>query len=207
MAIAIYADDMEFGAMHYGLPRSEDRAAIRRRLENTARSYGMAGSEMYDRAMSRFNSFDFEKIERKLDSLKRRITHLFDNDEIRPMSKIGEFQQAGPDQQRWIMANPRAKRLHEKDMINGYKGSYKSRYPGRIGDDDPDYQQVMHGLFNFDKDGNAVSTQYLHLLDDDGRTELTMGQQTTIRDSLWENFSAILDLGQDDPSDKDNSSL
>lgn len=207
MAIAIYADDTEFGAMHYGLPRSEDRAAIRSRLENTARSYGMVGSEMYDRAMGRFNSFNFDKIERKIDALKRRITHLFDHDEIRPMCNIGDFQQAGPEQQRWIMANPRAKRLFEKDMINGYRGSHKSRFPGKFGEDDPDYQQVTHGLFDFDDEGNAVATQYLHLLDDDGRTELTFGRQTTIRDSMWANFSSILDLGQDDPSDKENGSL
>lgn len=207
MAIAIYADDQEFGAMHYGLPRSEDRAAIRRRLEDTARSYGLMGSEMFERAMGRFNSFDFDRIERKIDALKRKVTHLFDHDEIRPMWDIGQFQQAGPEQQRWLMANPRAKRLYEKDMINGWRGSYQPRYVGRYGDDDPDYQQVMNGLFNIDEDGNAVATQYLHLYDEDGRTELSFGQQTTIRDSMWENFNHLLDLGQDDPSDKDNGSL
>lgn len=207
MAIAIYADDQEFGVMQYGLPRSEDRAAIRSRMENTARSFGLMGSDLYNRAVDRFNSFDFDKIERKIDALKRKVTHLFDKDEIRPMSRIGQFQQAGPEQQRWLMANPRAKRLYERDMMNGWRDSYINTNPGRFGDDDPDYQQVMQGLHQFDESGNAHFVQYLHLYDEDGRTELTFGKQTTIRDSLWANFESFLDEGLDDPSDEHNGSL
>lgn len=207
MAIAIYASDSDFGAMHYGIPRAEDRAAIRRRMENTARSFGLVGSEMYERTMNRFNSFDFDRIERKLDALKRKVTHLFDRDEIRPMHLIGEFQQAGPDQQRWIMANPRASRLLEKGMINGYQGSYTPMYPGRHGEDNPDYQEVMHGIFHEDEKGELRNTQFLHIVDDDGRTQLRFGQQTTIQNSMWANFNTLLDLGLDDPSDKDNGSL
>jgi len=165
------------------------------------------GSDRYNRAVDRFNSFDFDKIERKIDALKRKVTHLFDKDEIRPMSRIGQFQQAGPEQQRWLMANPRAKRLYERDMMNGWRDSYINTNPGRFGDDDPDYQQVMQGLHQFDENGNAHFVQYLHLYDEDGRTELTFGKQTTIRDSLWANFESFLDEGLDDPSDEHNGSL
>lgn len=207
MAIAIYADDREFGAMHYGLPRSEDRAAIRDRLENTARSFGLVGSDLYQRAVDRFNSFDFDGIERKIAALTRKVTHLFDKDGIRPMSRIGQFQQAGPDQQRWLMANPRAKRLFEKDMMYGWRDTYINRNPGRYADDDPDYQQVMHGLLQFDEHGHSHFVQYLHLIDEDGRTELRFDQQTTIRDSMWANFNSFLDEGLDDPSDENNGSL
>jgi len=207
MAIAIYADDQEFGAMHYGLPRSEDRAAIRDRMENTARSFGLVGSEVYNRAISRFESFDFDRIERKIDALKRKVVHLFDNDSIRPMTHIGQFQQAGREQQRWLMANPRAKRLFEKDMMNGWRTEYVNVNPGRYGDDDPDYQQVMNGLAQIDKEGHEKYVQYLHLYDEDGRTELMFGQQTMIRDSMWANFESFLDEGLDDPSDPDNGSL
>lgn len=207
MAIAVYADDQEFGAMHYGIPRSEDRAAIRRRMENTARSFGLIGSEIYERSLNRFESFDFEKISRKIDAMKRKVTHLFDRDEIRPMWKIGDFQNAGLDQQRWLMANPRAKRLFEKDMMNGYRDTHKPMYPGLYGEDDPDYQEVMNGLYHEDEEGNGHITQFLHILDDDGRSKLTFGQQTTIKDSMWANFNAILNLGQDDPSDRNNGSL
>lgn len=208
MAVAIYATDADYSVMRYGVPRSEDRASIRRRLESTARSHGLIGSEMYDRAVQRFDSFNFERIERKLDALKRKVSHLFDTDEVRMMHDIGDFQQAGPVLQRWIMANPRAKRLHEKDMIHGYKSSgYVPNYPGRYGHDDPDYQQVMHGLHYTDEEGNDVFTNYLHIVDDDGRTELTFGAQTTIRDSIWANFEAHLDAGMDDPTSPDNGSL
>lgn len=207
MAIAIYADDQEFGAMHYGLPRSEDRAAIRQRMENTARSFGLAGSDLFTRAMGRFESFDFERLERKIDSLKRKVSHMFDRDEIRPMSRIGQFQQAGPVQQRWLMANPRAQRLYEKDMMNGWRKSFINYFEGRYGEDNEDYQAVMDGIYVFNEDGGAVNTQYLTIRDDDNRGPLRFSEQTLIKDVMWANFNTFLDEGLDDPSDPENGSL
>ncbi len=207
MAIAIYADDQEFGVMHYGLPKSDDRAAIRNRMENTARSFGLTGSDTFNRAISRFDSFDFDKLERKVDSLKRKVSHLFDRDVIRPMWKIGQFQQAGPEQQRWLMANERAQKLYEKDMLNGWRESFFNRYEGMYGEDNPDYQEVMNGMVTFNDEGHAVSTEYLHLYDADGRTQLSFSDQCLIKNSMWSNFEAFLDEGLDDPSDPNNGSL
>lgn len=207
MAIAMYADESEFRAMQYGLPKSEDRAAIRSRLENTARSFGLIGTDLYRRAVDRFESFDFDRIERKVDALKRKVTHLFDHDGIRPMSRIGQFQQAGPEQARWLMANPRAKRLYEKDMMNGWREFLKVGNPGMYEDDDPDYQEVVNGLVQYDDEGNSKFVEYLLLYDADGRTKLTFADQSTVRDSMWANFNTFLDEGLDDPSDPNNSSL
>lgn len=193
--------------MRFGLPSVRERAMLRDRLERTALSFGLEGSDFFNRAMERFNSIDFDRIGRKIEAVIRKVEHIFDRDIIRPMHDIGDFQQAGPTQARWIMANPRAKRLFESDMIRGYRDLIEPQYPGKFGDDDPDYQQVMNGLPVFDEDGNSHFVEYLHLYDEDGRTELTFRQQTIIRDSIWENFNAHLDAGLDDPSDEDNGSL
>ncbi len=207
MAIAMYADDSEFRAIQYGMPRSEDRRAIRQRLEDTARQFGILDSDLYQRARERFDSFDFDRIERKVDALKRKVTHLFDKDEIRPMWRIGQFQQAGFEQARWLMANPRTQRLYEKDMIHGWRDFLTHDYNGRIGDDNPDYQEVVNGLVQYTEEGNAFFVEYPLLYDEDMRTQLTFGQQTTIRDSMWANFETFLDEGLDDPSSPENSSL
>jgi len=207
MAIAIYADDQEFGAMHYGLPRSEDRAAIRQRMENTARSFGLTGSDMFQRAIGRFESFDFDRLERKIDALKRKVTHLFDKDEIRPMGRIGQFQQAGPEQQRWLMANPRVQKLFEKDMINGWGKKFTNYFEGRYGEENEDYQAVMDGIVTFNEEGGAVATQYLTIRDGDNRGPLNFSDQCIVRTSMWANFESFLDDGLDDPSDPDNGSL
>ncbi|QTH80349.1 hypothetical protein PA10_00149 [Pseudomonas phage pPa_SNUABM_DT01] len=207
MAIAIYADDQEFGVMHYGLPRSEDRAAIRQRMENTARSFGLTGSDLFSKAISRFESFDFDKVERKLDALKRKVTHLFDRDEIRPMWKIGQFQQAGPVQQRWLMANPRAQKLFEADMMYGWRDTFVNHHKGRYGEENPDYRAVMDGLVVFNEEGGAVCTQFLTDRDADNRGVLNFSDQTLVHGSMWANFGAFLDEGLDDPGDPNNGSL
>ena len=206
MAIAIYADDEEFGAMHYGIPRSEDRAAIRNRMENTARSYGLGGSDLFQRAVDRFESFDFERIERKLAAVVRKVSHAFDRDMIRPMSKIGHFQQAAPVQQRWLAANPRAQRLIEKDMIHGWRETFTNPYKGKVGEDNPDYQAVMDGIVVLDEHG-WTATQYLTIRDEDNRSPLGFADQIIVKDSMWANFNAFLDEGIDDPSDENNGSL
>ncbi|MNX74912.1 hypothetical protein D3C86_1063670 [compost metagenome] len=193
--------------MRYGLPSSGERTMLRDRLESTARSHGLLDSDFYRKAVDKFNSIDFERIERKIEAVRRKVTHIFDHDAIRNMSSIGDFQQAGPVQARWIMANPRAKKLFEKDMLHGYRDMFTNRYPGRYGDDDPDYQQVMNGLAQFDEAGNAKFVEYLHLYDEDGRTELSFANQVRVRDSMWANFDAFLDEGLDDPSSEDNNSL
>lgn len=201
MAIGVYAGDHEFEVLHHGLPKSSDRAVLRDRLESTARSFGLAGTDLYQRALGRFESFDFDKFERKIDGFKRKVKHLFDKDEIRPMFDIGQFQQAGPVQARWLYANPRAKKLHEKEMMKGWEDYGFNRHEGRYGDDDPDYQQVMNGLEVETEEGHSYFVEYPHLYDDDYRTELTFAQQTTIRQSMWANFESWLDEGLDDPSD------
>lgn len=207
MARAVYASDEESGFMRFGLPTSGERAMLRGRLDDMARSHGLSDSSFFQRAIERFNSIDFDRIGRKIDSIRRKVEHLFDHDEIRPMHSIGSFQQAGPIQARWIMANPRAQRLFESDMIHGYRDLIKPQYPGRFGEDNPDYQEVMNGLPVFDEDGNSMFVQYLHLYDEDGRTQLSHGQQTAIVESIWCNFEGHLDRGLDDPSDPDNGSL
>ena len=207
MAIAVYASDDDYGFMRYGLPSSNERSMLRDRIEHTARSHGLLDSDFYRRAVDKFNSIDFERIERKIEAVRREVTHIFDRDIIKPMSSIGEFQQAGPNQARWLMANPRAKKLFEQDMIHGWRDMFTNRNPGRYGDDDPDYQQVMNGLAQFDEEGNEKFVQYLHLYDEDGRTELAFADQVRVRDSMWANFNAFLDEGLDDPSSEENNSL
>lgn len=207
MAIAVYAADDEFEVLRSGLPTSGDRGILRDRMESVARSFGLVGSDIFNRAKGRFDNFDFDRIERKFDGFKRMVTHAFDIDEIRPMRTIGQFQQAGPIQARWLYANPRVKRLHEREMIDGWSGYKFNRHEGRYGDDDPDYQQVMQGLEVCNEEGHSHFVEWLHLYDDDYRTELTFSQQTTIRNSMWVNFESFLDEGLDDPSDPHNGSL
>lgn len=207
MAIAVYASDDDYGYMRYGMPSSRERSLLRDRLESTARSSGLADTDFYRRAVEKFESIDFDRIERKINAVKRRVVHMFDRDEIVPMIKIGEFQQAGPNQARWLRANPRAKKLFDLGMMAGWEDTLSADVKGLSGRDHPDYQQVMHGRPEFDADGNATIVEYFHLYDQDGRTELTHSQQDTIESSMWANFNTWLDDGQDDPSDSENGSL
>lgn len=207
MAIAVHADDDVFRSMAYGAPRTEDREWLRGDIEATAARLGRHAGEFIERARSRFESFDLRGLDRKLDAIKRKVRHGFDDDYIRPISKIGQYQHAGFNMQRWVMANEKARRLYHTDRLNGYSGDYVDNAPGKIGEDHLDYRKVMNGLCQFTEEGDEFFVQYSDAFDDEGREELTFTQQGTIRDVIWNNLEQIIAEGKDDPTDKNNGSL
>lgn len=207
MAIAVHADEDVFRSMMYGAPRSEDREFLRDHIESAAVRLGRGASEFVDRARSRFESFDLRALDRKLDAVKRKVRYGYDDDYIRPITKIGQFQQAGYNMQRFVMANTKARKLFHAGRLNGYSGDYDDVEPGRVGDRHHDYKVVMNGLVQFDADGNSFFEQFSDAFDSENREELTFSQQTTVRDVIWANLEAIIAEGKDDPTDKLNGSL
>lgn len=207
MAIAVYADDNVFQALAYGAPRSEDREYLRDHIENAALRLGRSAGAFIERARERFNSFDLRALDRKLDAVKRKVRHAFDDDNIGPMSRIGEFQQAGINKQRWLMANVKARRLVHSDRMYGWRDSYIDVEPGRFGEAHHDYRCVVNGIARTNEEGHRYIEQFFDVYDEDMREELKFDDQTTILDDMWVNFEAIISEGKDDPSDKNNGSL
>jgi hypothetical protein len=207
MAIAVYADDNVFRSLAYGSPRSDDRDFLRSHIESAATRLGKSGAAFLERARERFDSFDLHALDRKLDALKRKVRHAFDDDSIRPISRIGQFQQAGLNMQRWCMANTKTRRLVAADRMHGWKETYIDVEKGRFGEQHSDYRRVVNGLAATDEHGHTTFTQYMDCYDADYREELKFGDQTLIRDVIWANLEAIIAEGKDDPSDRNNGSL
>lgn len=207
MAIAVYADDDTFRALAYGAPRSHDRDYLRDHIASAASRLGRTASAFIERAQQRFDSFDIHALDRKLDALGRKVRHAFDSDDIGPMIKIGEFQQAGILRQRWLMANPKARRLASQDRSWGFRDTYRDMEPGRIGELHSDYRKVTNGIAVSDAEGNTTIPQYFDAYDADYREELKFGDQTMIMQCMWANLEAIMADGKDDPLDPNNGSL
>ncbi len=207
MAIAIHANDDVFRAMQFGSPRSEDRSFLRDHIENVASRLGRGAEAFIEKAKARFDSFDLRALDRKLESIKRKVRYGYDDDIIRPMSSIGQYQQAGFNCQRWVMANAKVQRMRRDDRIFGYQDTFIDRYHGRVGEDNPDHCKVVNGLVQFHEDGSNSFVQFSDAYDDEGREELDFAQQTTIRDSIWANLEAIIAMGRDDPTSPDNNCL
>jgi hypothetical protein len=207
MAIAVYADDQVFRALAYGSPRSEDRDYLRDHIESAAVRLGRTATAFIERSRERFESFDLRALDRKLDAIKRKVRHAFDDDQIRPMGRIGQFQQAGLNQQRWLMANVKARRLVHADRMFGWRDTYRDAEPTHVGDQHTDYRCVVNGIARSDEHGHRYFEQHFDVYDADYREELKFGDQTMIMDCMWANFEAIISDGKDDPSDPNNGSL
>lgn len=207
MAIAVHADDDVFRSLVYGVPKSEDRDFLRGYIESAASRLGRGAEAFVAKARQRFESFDLRALDRKLESVTRKIRHGFDRDRIQPITKIGQYQHAGPTVQRWSLANPRVQRLLAAGRMNGWERTYSDPHRGKIGEDNPDYCKVVNGLARIDEHGHTKIVQYFNAYDADGREELNFREQVTIHDYMWSSMNAIIAQGQDDPTDEDNGSL
>lgn len=207
MAVAIHASDDVFRAMQFGAPRSEDRSFLRDHIEHVATRLGRGAEAFIEKARERFESFDLRGLDRKLEAIKRKVRYGYDDDIIRPMSRIGEYQQAGFNRQRWVMANATVQRLQRQDRIYGYRDTFIDRYKGRVAEENPDFCKVVNGLAQFHDDGTNTFVQYSEAYDEENREELDFAQQTTIRDVIWHNLEEIIRMGRDDPTSQDNNCL
>lgn len=151
-------------------------------------------------AQAVFEQFHGEAAIRKAREISRRIGWVYKDDCVRPLLDLAELQSAMPVMQRWAMANPRIRELHNRQECAGYAGSYIDVYQGTIGADHYDYRRVMNGVLR-DVEGEDDGPLYSIYLDEllEGDRHLDLDEKVDIF-MTWDAMNAILDKGIDDPT-------
>lgn len=99
--------------------------------------------------------------------------------------------------QRYIMSQPDMNKLHKRNMCFGYAETYFEREPDTFGEERLDYQAVMDGVLQYDRnDGIGYTCHYSNMESD---TPLSTIDQFSILDT-WDNVVRALEEGKD-PSD------
>jgi len=126
-------------------------------------------------------------------------------DNIQFLTDIGQFQNAGLNMQRWVMANPTVRQLYHDQQIDGYSSTYVDMSPNDIGADHYDYRRVNDGVMKFSKEDDWKCIEYLDELKE-GDRDLMIDEKSDILHS-WSNLEYLLSLCGKDPTSKDNGSM
>ena len=109
----------------------------------------------------------------------------------------GRMNEANLIMQQYIMAEPTLNKKYKKNMCYGFQDTYFDPEPETYGKDRMDYQRVMDGVLQFEKeDEDEKSLAYIHHYSNSDEVELTHIERTAILDT-WHEVVRMLEEGKD----------
>lgn len=197
MALAYYGDEGSFNTVCFGMPDSNTREYLLNKWDNVKNLFSNNRFiEETDRIMKTYSSNEYLNKARSV--LKSTGRLLLNPNEIYLIKNLEDFQTATPTMQRWIMANPKLRKLYQRQLVYGYGNSYLDLEPWAVGDDHYDYRKVVDGIAL----SNYVNLNQYNLYHDINREndrELTPDEQFDILET-WRHLEYILENTNEDPT-------
>lgn len=186
--------DVAFNAMFYGNSFANPQnlqyfqnqiSSFANTLTDTGRQFMEGARAIYDR----YTNSDVLQIAR---TVLRNSDSELHQDLIRALNTLDELRSAQPQMQRWMMAMPELRDLHNAQRCDGFADTYTPIFKGqKSGESDYDYRRVMNGIF----DENGCYTQYFEQLVETDR-ELEHDEQVIII-RTWDIARAFIKANED----------
>lgn len=205
MANLILGGSDLFRAYVSGRERVENRNFLQRQFEKASSVVSERGRQFMQRARDTFEAYDSDLIDRGLRAIKRRLDNRWGSNEIHTLGTIGELQNANPKMIRFLMANTKVRKMHQRGRCHGWGDSYVDLEPGLWGENHSDWKRVMNGIAQTDEEGNSFYVTYFDAIEN-GVEELTFTDQCDVLRS-WDALEDNLDAHLDDPTDQGNNAL
>ena len=190
MATLVESCNESFNGAVYGFTSPAQLELFRSVPQETTQRLTDAGRWFVDKAQQTFERIMNADVIRSVNMAARRAATFWQRDEIRPLHKLEELQNAPNKMVRWLMANPELRRLYHRQQIDGYSERYFDCEPGRVGEAHYDYRRVMDGVAVVDDENDSWQIK-LYGDSNDPNDELTPIQKTDVLVS-WD--SALLHL-------------
>jgi len=203
MATVIFGGSRELNLLISGEPHQDTLSYLSHQADRIAQYAQQTGSAWAQRAVESFNYFSSHDSLRHARAALQKVKSYFQSDIIRELTTIEDFQNANPLMQRFLMADPWARKMYHAGRIEGYAGSYVDPYPGVRGVEDYNYRRVMDGRVQMiepseeDPEGSFVIETYYGDLQE-GDRDLTLVEQNMILSS-WRQARFLVQTGLDDP--------
>lgn len=198
MVQIVYGGDNAFNALVYGQRHPGNQNFIERQMEMFSNTLHDAGSSFMSSMQELYDRFSSSSAIRAAQAAIRKVTSMFDRDEVRSMWDIGQMQAAQFQMQRWIMACPEVRELYHQQRCDGFSDTYIDMHPGVKGADHYDYRRVTDGVIMDTEDGGWVCTNYFDPLEE-GDVELTHEAKIDVL-STWSFVRMYLEKGKEDPT-------
>lgn len=214
MARVIQGDDSMFNAVVTGEQHPANYQYLQSFIEAPSHHLNQAAQAFRNYVDDGFRKIEQSRSVRVIQAAKRALGSIFQSNEIRCLSTIGEMQYAPTAMQKYIMAEPEIRQSYWDQTLEGYSGTYQDQHPGDIGENHYHYRRVNNGLLALveesrqkqnNKEPEWSATTYYDDLEPDDR-ELDILEQVDIVDT-WENIRSKIREGKDDPTSRFNASL
>lgn len=190
-----------FNATMYAEPTQQDISFFQQNVNTFCDTLGMAGQNFFGGLRDRMETVDFSKLKEYTHAAARRISSFWESDNIRPLRDLPDLQFPPNMMIRWQMANPHVRELYHNGGCEGYSDSYIDLQPKVRGNDHHDYQMVMHGMEQYDEDGNLFFVSYTETFEEPENSVdyLRTSERVDIIES-WALTSSYLGKMKDDPT-------
>lgn len=199
----IHGGTDSFNAVVYGEQNPANLDFFKRSIANVGQTLTDIGKQFYSNTSELYERFNGSDAMRLAKAAARAAASLFMPDRIGSIFEMGQFQQAPPVMQRYLMAEPFVRAQYHAQKCDGYSDTYVDREPGLVGDAHYDYRRVMHGVIK-DDDESYVKF-YIEDLEP-GDRHLSHEDKVDIINS-WDILKALMKAGGEDPTSPFNSKL
>lgn len=205
MAMVLTGGHDAFSALVYGQPDPSFSNFIQQ-FNHVAPQYVLPAAQQFFESMrGTFKTFDENMVVRRSKATIRKMANLWQLDGIVPLQNMGQFQQATPTMQRWVMACPEVRHEFHAQRCDGYNGSYVDYEPHRVAEQHYDYRRATNGLYLDNTNQGSTATTWIEELYP-GDNELSFNDQMDIEET-WHFARQHILARADDPTSKENNSL
>lgn len=201
MAVAFCMDDDAdlIRTSTHGMMSNDDLRFFRDRMDTALKSAGSMASDYLRSAAESLASFNLGHLRDRVEAMRDRFSNRWEDDRIRRLPKISDFQNAKPTNRRYLMAIPRLRKLYQQGRSDGFGELYYDEEPGAIGRNHTPYREMMNGSHVAEIEDETVFVTYLGLEDEEGDQPLTHHNRTDLRANA-DTIDEILDRGTQDPA-------
>lgn len=199
MVKIVQGGSAEFNLLAFGETNPTTLQYIEHRSNTFSNNLTDTARDLFQTTKLMFEQIHGSEAMRKARAAIRSVTGLFQQDTVRPMCTIQEFQQAALTMQRWIMAEPTVRAAYHAQQCDGYTGSYVDMAPGMVGRDHYDFRLVNDGVLHEEDDGEDFKVTFFFDEIMDGDRLLRPEEKVDILSS-WEAVRAAMKAGGSDPT-------
>lgn len=160
-------------------------------LQQIPKTFNEFGEKIYNALYTAYNYVNDKLTQYAImNQITQNGVNIIDNPYMELLS-FKQLQEANVTMQRWIMSNPKLRKLYLDQNIDGYSSTYKNITGNTIGENDYNYRRVMDSmLVSTDNDYWKVTYYLDELLPND--KELTHYEKVKIINT-WSAIDWILD--------------
>lgn len=207
----IFADPTAGAAAFFGSAGNSAINYIQGAVDNFCSQVGAANTHIADIARQQFHNVTQGDFARRVEAIRGKMDTLWQTDSIRAISQMRHIQQVQPTMARWVMANPRVRRMYLNSRVDGYdEDTYLDNDPNSAaGAGSYDFDVITSGVVQHTVNDEGDRTQFIrHAVNNRYDEEYTVTMQNKLDVAhTWHFMEQAMEMDNTDPTSRTNGTI